>query len=36
MAWATVVLALIVPGQAQYDPLSIDPLMHPLDPEHTA
>lgn len=66
MAWAVTVLALIVPGQAQYDPLGsdiftlpddmsrtssldalkyfdsradplgLDPLMRPLDPEHTA
>ena len=67
MAWAAVVLALVMPGQAQYDPLGsdiftlpddmrktssldaqkiyldpnadplgIDPLMRPLDPEHTA
>ncbi len=67
LAWATIVLALVVQGQAQYDPLGsdiftlpddmrrtssldaqkiyidpnadplgIDPLMRPLDPEHTA
>ncbi len=66
LAWAAIVLALVVQGQAQYDPLAsdiftlpedmrrtsdldaqkvyidpnadplgIDPLMRPLDPEHT-
>ena len=35
VAWAAIVLCLSVQGQSQYDPLGIDPLMRPLDTEHT-
>ena len=36
VAWAALVMVLTVLSQAQYDPLGLDPLMRPLDPEHTA
>ena len=35
VAFVAIVFCLSIQGQSQYDPLSIDPLMRPLDTEHT-
>jgi hypothetical protein len=35
MAWTFIFICLSMQAQSQYDPLGIDALMRPLDPEHT-